>query len=281
MSYVSTLKVTHGRLHVSNFGMCIGHLTAFLGTCFLLMWQWGNTYLHSHIERCLRGKSVIFQICPLYDVNYMLVYLVHPTNLIPYMFFASITFDLCKLSLYLYLINEIHLSGQIQHILKSKLVLFMYICSFQYTCLDDVHLWVFRRKDLCEARINFEVCSYLADLLWPMDPPHQSSMDLWKTVTPFGRQTYFGQWSPHQSSMDLSHYTIWQTHLLWLMDPHHCLSGIHFWKTITPNNFHDRLTPALPPPINHRSMEDHYTVYFWLIDPLSIKHGSLENHYTK
>ena len=30
------------------------------------------------------------------------------------------------------------------------------------------------------------------------------------------------------------------------------------WKTTTLNKFHGRLTPPLPP-IEHRSMEDHYT----------------------
>ena len=39
-------------------------------------------------------------------------------------------------------------------------------------------LLVFHRKDLCEARVNLKVCSYLAD-----GPPPQLSIDLWKTTT--------------------------------------------------------------------------------------------------
>ena len=101
-------------------------------------------------------------------------------------------------------------------------------------------------------------------------------IDPCRTTTPkhetnefkFGRQTYFGQWAPSQSTMDL-------------------------WKTTTLHKFHDRLTPSpllqlyidywktftsnklqiysrmhivfifsrwtLPPPIKHRSLENHYT----------------------
>ena len=81
--------------------------------------------------------------------------------------------------------------------------------SYLYcTCIASLSL-VFHRKDLCEARVNFKVCSYLADV------------------------PTLGQWTPCQSSMDL-------------------------WKTTTPNKFHDRLTLP-PPPIDHRSMEDHHT----------------------
>ena len=36
-------------------------------------------------------------------------------------------------------------------------------------------------------------------------------------------------------------------------------SGIDLQKTITLHRFHDRLTLALPPPIEHRSLENHYT----------------------
>ena len=74
-----------------------------------------------------------------------------------------------------------------------------------------IYSLVFHIKDLCEARVNLEVCLYLAD------------------------EPNLADGTPHQLSMDL-------------------------WKTITPNNFHDRLTLP-PPPINHRSTEDHYTTY--------------------
>ena len=73
---------------------------------------------------------------------------------------------------------------------------------------------------------------------------------------------------------------------------------IDLWKTTTLHQFHDGLTPP-PPPINHRSMEDHYTklgrstgryiystmhIYLWQIyppPPPPIKHRYLEYDYTK
>ena len=86
-----------------------------------------------------------------------------------------------------------------------------------------------------------------------------------------------------KQSMKHKSIQIWQANLLWLMDPpvnwawisgrplHHLedeptlgngppsQSNMDLWKTITPNNFHNRLTP--PPPLDdHRSMEDHYTI---------------------
>ena len=101
--------------------------------------------------------------------------------------------------------------------------------SFKPCCL-----LVFCRKDLCEARVNLEVCLYLADKPTLADgPPGQSSMDLWKTIT-------LNNFHDRLSLAPLLQSTI---------DP---------WKTITPNNFHDRLTLP-PPPIDHRSLEDHYT----------------------
>ena len=62
-----------------------------------------------------------------------------------------------------------------------------------------------------------------------------------------------------------------------------CLSVIvdAQWQMNNKNNKMIYMTPALPPPIDHRSMEDHYTEYFWLMDPLSIEHGSQEDHYTE
>ena len=45
--------------------------------------------------------------------------------------------------------------------------------------------------------------------------------------------------------------------------------SIDIWKTITLHNFHDRLIPP-PPPIDHRSMADHYTISVsWQTDPPS------------
>ena len=38
-----------------------------------------------------------------------------------------------------------------------------------------------------------------------------------------------------------------------LADGPPCQLSMDLWKTITPNHFHDRLTPP-PPPIDHRSM---------------------------
>ena len=80
------------------------------------------------------------------------------------------------------------------------------------------------RKDLCEARVNLEVCSYLADEPPLSDgppsklrldalntatpnladeptladgPPNESRIDALNTATPkLGWQTYFGQWTP-------------------------------------------------------------------------------------
>ena len=45
----------------------------------------------------------------------------------------------------------------------------------------------------------------------------------------------------HGSLVD--HYTIWKTNLLWAMDLPSQLN-MDLWKTITPNNFHNRLNPA-------------------------------------
>ena len=73
--------------------------------------------------------------------------------------------------------------------------------------------------------------------------PCQWSIDALNTVTPH-LADLLADGPPGQLSMDL-------------------------WKTITPNNFHDRMTLALSPPIDHRSMEDHYTEYFWQMDPSS------------
>ena len=74
--------------------------------------------------------------------------------------------------------------------------------------------------------------------------------------------------------------------------PHPLLQlTIDLWKTSTPHQFHGRLTPP-PPPINHRSMQDHNTDYISHIDictdtsadrphPLPlIDHRSMEDHYT-
>ena len=128
-------------------------------------------------------------------------------------------------------------------------------------------LLVFHRKDLCEARVNFEVCSYLADEpSLANGPPSQLSMDLWKTITPnnfHDRQTLALPPPIIYRSME-DHYTAY----FWLLDP--LQLSMDLWKTVTSNNFHDRLTLALPPPIDHRSMEDHYTAYFWLMDPLQL-----------
>ena len=73
----------------------------------------------------------------------------------------------------------------------------------------------------------------------------------------FSRGSYFGQWNPLVNQAWIS-------------------------KTITPNNFHNRLNPT-PPPIDHRSMEDHYTASVaWQTYPIPppINHISMEDHYT-
>ena len=61
-------------------------------------------------------------------------------------------------------------------------------------------------------------------------------------------------------------------------------TGIDLWKTITPNKFHiyiaqctythGRLSPP-PPPIQHRSLENHYTKYVSYIAQCRFNHGRL------
>ena len=58
------------------------------------------------------------------------------------------------------------------------------------------------------------------NLLWPVEPPSQSSMDLWKTITP---NNFHNRLNPEP----LLQLTI---------DP---------WKTTTLHQLHDRLTPPL------------------------------------
>ena len=71
---------------------------------------------------------------------------------------------------------------------------------------------------------------------------------------------------------------------------------IDLWKTTTLNTFHiskNTHIPSadIPPPINHRSMEHHYTAYVSHIEgytytydrctpPPSINHRSMEDHNT-
>ena len=55
----------------------------------------------------------------------------------------------------------------------------IHLVLYIFTWASIFLLLVFHGKDLCEAIVNFEVCSYLAD-----GHPPQSSIDLWKTTTP-------------------------------------------------------------------------------------------------
>ena len=66
---------------------------------------------------------------------------------------------------------------------------------------------------------------------WQIDPPSHLSIDALNTTTP--------------NLADL----LAELPLQSTIDP---------WKTITLNQFPDRLTPP-PTPIDHRSMDDHYT----------------------
>ena len=88
-----------------------------------------------------------------------------------------------------------------------------------------------------------------ANLLWLMDPPGQSSMDLWKTITPFGKWTYFGWWTP-------------PVNWAWISArPLHWIIFITDWT-------------LPPPPIDHRSMEDHYTTSVaWQTDSTTSSNG--------
>ena len=105
---------------------------------------------------------------------------------------------------------------------------------------------------------------------WQTYPSSQLSIDAWNTTTPdladladIVQCTYMhGRPTPQSIEHRCLEYhynkygrysTIqiyaWQTYPLQLtIDP---------WQTTTPNKFHDRLTPP-PPPINNRSMADHY-----------------------
>ena len=130
-------------------------------------------------------------------------------------------------------------------------------------------------------------CTYTHGRLIP--PLLQSSIDLWKTMTPNKFHIYIAQCT----------YTYGR------LTPPLLQSSIDLWKTITPQKFHiyiaectythGRLTPP-PPPIEHRSLENYYIkyeicfiysrmhLYPWQINPPPpppIEHRSLEHHYTK
>ena len=108
---------------------------------------------------------------------------------------------------------------------------------------------------------HIDVCTYTS-----ADRPHsllQSTIDLCKTTTPvqrdptpppIDRRSMQDHYTNYISHIDVCTYTSADR-------PHPLLqSTIDLWKTTTLHQFNDRLTPP-PPPIEHRSLADHYTDY--------------------
>ena len=94
---------------------------------------------------------------------------------------------------------------------------------------------------------------HYTEYFWLMDPPFNWA---WSSGRPLHCTIFMKGW-PCPSFLQLT-IDPWKTIILntsgWYTP---CQSSMDLWKIITPNNFHDKLTP--PPPIDHRSMEDHYT----------------------
>ena len=128
---------------------------------------------------------------------------------------------------------------------------------------------VFRRKDHCEARVNFEVSSYLANGSPPQIGPTQ-------LIDPKFTEPYYTEEAlPHLSTPSVQNPT-------------------------TPNKYNlyrntdiSSADRSPPPPIKHRSLENHYSKEVSHIEESTYTHGrltppppltnhrSMQHHYTK
>ena len=138
-------------------------------------------------------------------------------------------------------------------------------------------------KQLMTTKILNNICRFICMLLLLLCLLYVIWKDLlWSKAWnvnefKFAWWIYFGWWTPssikHGSLED--HYTIWQTNLLWEMDP------LVNWTWISGRPLHqiifitDWTLP--PPPTDHRSIEDNYTASVaWQTDPTTLLQSTID-----